>query len=136
VALVPKKTKFRKHQRGRLRGQATGGATLTFGEFGLQSLECGYLTTNQVEAARKSLAHFFKRGGKIWLRVFADKIETQRAAETRMGGGKGAPVRFVAPVKRGHIIFEVAGVTALEAKDALRLAAFKLPLMTRMVTKS
>ena len=111
------------------------GTSLVFGEFGLQSLECGYLTTNQVEAARKSLAHFFKRGGKIWLRVFADKIVTQRAAETRMGGGKGAPVRFVAPVKRGHIIFEVASVTADEARDALRLAAFKLPLATRVVTK-
>ncbi|MDD5593287.1 MAG: 50S ribosomal protein L16 [Candidatus Margulisbacteria bacterium] len=134
--MVPKKTKFRKHQRGRLRGRATGGATLMFGEYGLQSLDCGYLTTNQVEAARKSLAHFFKRGGKIWLRVFADKIETARAAETRMGGGKGAPVRFVAPVKRGHIIFEVAGVTAEEAKEALRLASFKLPLATRLVAKA
>ena len=136
MALVPKKTKFRKHQRRRLRGRATGGATLMFGEYGLQSLECGYLTTNQVEAARKSLAHFFKRGGKIWLRVFADKIQTARAAETRMGGGKGAPVRFVAPVKRGHVVFEVAGVTAAEASDALRLAAYKLPLATRIVSKS
>jgi large subunit ribosomal protein L16 len=135
VALVPKKTKFRKHQRGRLRGQATGGATLGFGEFGLQSLECGYLTTNEVEAARKSLAHHFKRGGKIWLRVFADKIFTQRAAETRMGGGKGAPAKFVAPVKRGHVIFEVAGVTPEEAKAALRLAGFKLSLATRVVSK-
>jgi large subunit ribosomal protein L16 len=136
VALVPKKTKFRKHQRGRLRGQAAIGATLMFGEFGLQSLECGYLTTNQVESARKALAHFFKRGGKIWLRVFADKIFTARAAETRMGGGKGAPAKFVAPVKRGHIILEVAGVTLDEAKEALRLASFKLPLATRLVTKA
>jgi large subunit ribosomal protein L16 len=107
-----------------------------FGEFGLQSLDCGYLTTNQVESARKALAHYFKRGGKIWLRVFADKIFTARAAETRMGGGKGAPAKFVAPVKRGHIILEVAGVTLDEAKEALRLASFKLPLTTRMVIKS
>ncbi|MBN3032757.1 MAG: 50S ribosomal protein L16 [Candidatus Saganbacteria bacterium] len=135
MALVPKKTKFRKHQRGRLRGQAAGGATLSFGEFGLQSTECGYLTTNQVEAARKSLAHYFKRGGKIWLRVFADKIFSARAAETRMGGGKGAPAKFVAPVKRGHVIFEVAGVTPEEAAAALRLAGHKLPLATRMVSK-
>lgn len=136
MALVPKKTKFRKHQRGRLRGQAAGGAQLGFGEFGLQAMECAYLTTNQVEAARKALAHYFKRGGKIWLRVFADKIVTARAAETRMGGGKGAPVRFVAPVKRGHIIFEVAGVTKDEAAAALRLASFKLPVETRMVSKA
>lgn len=136
MALVPKKTKFRKHQRGRLRGRAVGGATLMHGEFGLQSLDCAYLTTNQVEAARKALAHYFKRSGKIWLRVFADKIFTAKAAETRMGGGKGAPARFVAPVKRGHIIFEVAGVTAQEAKEALRLASFKLPVATRVVSKS
>jgi large subunit ribosomal protein L16 len=136
VALVPKKTKFRKHQRRRLRGKAVGGSTLRLGEYGLQSLDCAYLSTNQVEAARKALAHYFKRGGKIWVRVFADKIETARAAETRMGGGKGAPVRFVAPVKRGHIIFEVAGVTEQEAKEALRLASFKLPVATRVVSKS
>jgi large subunit ribosomal protein L16 len=136
VVLAPGKTKFRKHQRGRIRGQASAGATLNFGEYGLQSLECGYLTINQIEAARKAVTHHFKRGGKIWLRVFADKIVTARAAETRMGGGKGAPVRFVAPVKRGHIIFEVAGVTLLEAKEALRLAAFKLPVATRLVEKT
>lgn len=135
MVLVPAKTKFRKHQRRRVRGRATRGATLGFGEYGLQAMECGHLTVNQLEAARKTLAHFFKRGGKIWIRVFADKIMTARAAETRMGGGKGAPVMFVAPVKRGHIIFEVAGVTLEEAKDALRLASFKLPIATRMVEK-
>lgn len=89
MVLVPAKTKFRKHQRGRVRGKATKGSTLSFGEFGLQSIECGYLTVNQIESARKTLAHYFKRGGKIWLRVFADKIFTARAAETRMGGEKG-----------------------------------------------
>lgn len=136
MVLAPAKTKFRKHQRGRVRGRATAGATLNFGEYGLQAVECGHLTVNQIEAARKILAHYFKRGGKIWLRVFADKIITARAAETRMGGGKGAPVKFVAPVRRGHIIFEVAGVTTDEAKEALRLASFKLPVSTRMVEKA
>ena len=135
MVLVPAKTKFRKHQRRRIRGRASAGATLNFGEYGLQSLECGYLTTNQLESARKALTHFLKRGGKVWLRVFADKIVTGRAAETRMGGGKGAPVRFVAPVRRGHIIFEIAGIKGDEAKQALRLASFKLPFDTRMVTK-
>jgi len=135
VALTPAKTKFRKHQRGRIRGKATRGATLYFGEYGLQSLDCGYLSVNQIEAARKILAHHFKRGGKIWLRVFADKIVTARPAETRMGGGKGAPVGFVAPVRRGHIIFEVAGVTPEEAKEAFRLASYKLSVTTRMVVK-
>ena len=136
MVLVPAKTKFRKHQRGRVRGKATRGVTLNFGEYGLQSMECGHLTTNQVESARKALTHFLKRGGKVWLRVFADKIITARAAETRMGGGKGAPVAFVAPVKRGHIIFEIAGINREEAQLALRLASFKLPLATRMVVKT
>lgn len=135
MVLVPAKTKFRKHQRGRVRGKATRGTSLNFGEYGLQTLECGHLTTNQIEAARKALTHSLKRGGKVWLRVFADKIITARAAETRMGGGKGAPVAFVAPVKRGHIIFEVAGVTQKEAQEALQLATSKLPLETRMVVK-
>ena len=135
MVLVPAKTKFRKHQRRRVRGRATGGATLEFGEYGLQSLDCGYLTVNQIEAARKTMAHHFKRGGKIWLRVFADKIVTAHPAESRMGGGKGAPVKFVAPVRRGRIIFEVAGVTQDEAKAGLRLASYKLPLETRMVVK-
>lgn len=136
MALVPAKTKFRKHQRRRIRGRASRGAVVNFGEFGLQSLEPGYLTTNQIESARKALTHYLKRGGKVWLRVFADKIITARAAETRMGGGKGAPVAFVAPVKRGHIIFELAGISHEEAKEAMRLASFKLPLETRFVVKS
>jgi large subunit ribosomal protein L16 len=111
------------------------GATVNFGEFGLQSLECGFLTTNQIEAARKALTHHLKRGGKVWVRAFADKVKTARAAETRMGGGKGAPVAFIAPIKRGHIIFEIAGIPLMEAKEALRLAGFKLALATRFVTK-
>ncbi|MBI5078881.1 50S ribosomal protein L16 [Candidatus Saganbacteria bacterium] len=135
MALTPAKTKFRKHQRRRLRGRASRGATLNFGEYGLQALECGYLTTNQIESSRKAITHYLKRGGKVWLRVFADKIVTARAAETRMGGGKGAPVKFVAPVKRGHIILEIAGIRPEEAVEAMQLASFKLPLATRLVAK-
>ena len=135
MVLFPAKTRYRKHQRGRVRGKATGGATVNFGEFGLQSLDCGNLTTNQVEAARKALTLYLKRGGKVWVRVFADKVKTARAAETRMGGGKGAPVGFIAPVKRGHIIFEIAGIPVNDAKQALRLASFKLPFKTRFVEK-
>lgn len=135
MALIPAKTKFRKHQRRRNWGTATGGASLNFGEFGLQAMECGRLTTNQIESARKALTHCLKRGGKVWLRVFADKIITARAAETRMGGGKGTPVGFVAPVRRGRIIFELAGVRSLEAREALRLASYKLPIATRFVEK-
>jgi len=135
MGLTPAKTKFRKHQRRRIRGKATGGSSLHFGEFGLQVLEVGYLTTNQIEAARKTITHFLKRVGKLWLCVTADKIITARAAETRMGGGKGTPVGFVAPVKRGRIVFEVAGISAEEAKEAFRLASYKLPFKTRVVTK-
>lgn len=136
MALFPAKTKFRKHQRRRTWGKASGGNSLIFGEFGLQTLECAHLSTNQIEAARKALTHYLKRGGKVWLRVFADKIITARAAETRMGGGKGAPVGFVAPVRRGHVLFEIAGVPLAEAKKALHLASFKLPVKTRFMEKT
>jgi large subunit ribosomal protein L16 len=136
MVLIPAKTKFRKYQRGRVRGRASAGATINFGEFGLQALECGHLTTNQIEAARKALTHYLKRGGKVWMRAFADKVITARAAETRMGGGKGAPVGFVAPVKRGHIIFEIGGISMADAKGALRLASFKIPIKTRFVVKT
>ena len=136
MVLFPAKTKFRKHQRGRVRGRASAGVDINFGEFGLQAMECGYLTTNQIEAARKALTHFLKRGGKVWMRAFADKIKTARAAETRMGGGKGAPVGFIAPVKRGHIIFEIGGIAMADAKEALRLASFKLPIKTRFKVKT
>jgi large subunit ribosomal protein L16 len=135
MVLFPAKTKFRKHQRGRVRGRASAGVHINFGEFGLQALECGHLTTNQIEAARKALTHYLKRGGKVWMRAFADKVITARAAETRMGGGKGAPIGFVAPVKRGHIIFEIGGISIADAKEALRLASFKLPIKTRFVVK-
>ncbi|MBI5399814.1 50S ribosomal protein L16 [Candidatus Saganbacteria bacterium] len=135
MVLFPTKTKFRKHQRGRLRGLAAAGCTLNFGEFGLQAVEGGYLTTNQIESARKALTHYLKRGGKVWVRTLADKIKTARPAETRMGGGKGAPEAFMAPVKRGHIIFELGGTTMEDAKAAFRLASFKLPLTTRFMVK-
>ena len=135
MVLFPAKTKFRKHQRRRNRGKASAGATLSFGEFGLQVLETTHLTTNQIEAARKAMTGYLKRGGKVWVRALADKIKTARAAETRMGGGKGAPVAFIAPVRRGHIIFEIGGVAQKEAKEALRLASYKLPIKTRFVEK-
>lgn len=135
MVLFPGKTKFRKHQRGRVRGKASAGATVNFGEFGLQVLECGHLTTNQIESARKALTHYLKRGGKVWVRALADKIMCARPAETRMGGGKGAPAKFVAPVKAGHIIFEIGGTSLEDAKNAMRLASYKLPFKTRFVEK-
>jgi len=135
VGLTPKKTKFRKSQRRRLRGKASRGNTLVFGEFGLQILEIGYLKTNQIEAGRKALTHCMKRGGKVWVRGCADKPVTARAAETRMGGGKGAPIGYALPVKPGHILYEVTGVTYEAAVEAFRLAAFKLPFAVRVVRK-
>ncbi|OGC08914.1 50S ribosomal protein L16 [candidate division WOR-1 bacterium RIFCSPLOWO2_12_FULL_45_9] len=135
MVISPTKTKFRKHQRRRVRGKATGGVSISFGEYALQSLESGYLTVNQIEAARKALTHYLKRGGKVWVRAFADKIITARPAETRMGGGKGAPVAFVAPIRQGHIIFEIGGIPQAEAKKALHLASYKLPLKTRFMEK-
>ena len=135
MVLIPSKTRYRKSQRRRNRGKATSGNFLFFGEFGLQTLENMHLTTNQIESARKALTHHLKRGGKVWLRVFADKVMTARAAETRMGGGKGAPIGFVAPVKAGQILFEIAGVGRLDAREALRLAAHKLPVETRFVER-
>lgn len=135
MGLTPKKTKFRKSQRRRLRGHASRGNTLVFGEFGLQIMEIGYLKTNQIEAGRKALTHCMKRGGKVWVRGCADKPITARAAETRMGGGKGAPIGYALPVKPGHILYEVTGVTYEAAVEAFRLAAFKLPFAVRVVRK-
>ncbi len=133
MALQPARTKFRKVQRGRLRGKAGVGNRVNFGEFGLQAMESGYIKTNQIEAARKALTHFIKRGGKVWVKVLADKPYTARPAETRMGGGKGAPVGFVAGIKAGYILFEIAGVSEADAAKGFELAAFKLPLKVRMV---
>ena len=133
--LMPKKTKFRKMQRGRLKGKTRGGASVDFGDFGLKSLEPCWLTNRQIEAARVAMTRYIKRGGKIWIRVFPDKPVTKKPAETRMGKGKGAPEYWVAVVKPGRILFEIQGVSHEMAREALRLAANKLPMKTKFVTR-
>ncbi len=134
--LMPKKTKYRKMQRGRLKGKAKGGSAVSFGEFGLKSLEPCWLTNRQIEAARVAMTRYIKRGGKIWIRVFPDKPVTKKPAETRMGKGKGAPEYWVAVVKPGRVLFEIQGVSVEMAREALRLAANKLPMKTRFVTRT
>ncbi len=134
--LMPKKTKFRKMQRGRMSGKAKGGSAVSFGEFGLKALQPCWLTNRQIEAARVAMTRYIKRGGKIWIRIFPDKPVTKKPAETRMGKGKGAPEYWVAVVKPGRILFEIEGVTDEMAREALRLAANKLPLKTKFVTRS
>lgn len=133
--LMPKKTKFRKQQRGRMRGKARGGFAINFGEFGLKALEPCWMTARQIEAARIALTRYIKRGGKVWIRVFPDKPITKKPAETRMGKGKGAPEAWVAVVKPGRVLFEIEGVDEVMAREALRLAANKLPLKTRFVSR-
>ena len=133
--LCPKKTKYRKYQRGRNRGKATSNNTITFGEYGLQVLEASYITDRQIEAARRALTRYIKRGGKVWIKIFPDKIVTRLPAETRMGKGKGAPEFWVAPVKPGNMIFEISGVDIEIAKEAFRLAAHKLPVKSRFIEK-
>jgi large subunit ribosomal protein L16 len=134
--LSPKKVKFRKQQRGRMRGVAKGGSALNFGEYGLQVLECGYITAKQIEAARIAMTRHVKRGGKMWIRIFPDKPITKKPAEVRMGKGKGAPEAWVARVKPGRILYEMEGVSRDLAKEALRLASHKLPLKTKFVERS
>ena len=133
--LMPKRVKYRKAQRGRMRGKAHRGSSLAFGEYGLKALEPGWVTNRQIEAARVALTRSLKRGGKVWIRIFPDKPVTSKPAETRMGSGKGAPDHWVAVVKPGRMLFEVAGVKEDLAREALRLAAHKLPLETRTVIK-
>ncbi|MDY6951875.1 MAG: 50S ribosomal protein L16 [Thermodesulfobacteriota bacterium] len=133
--LSPKKVKYRKQQKGRMRGAAYRGAKLTFGEFGLQAMECGKMTAQQIEAARIAMTRHVKRGGKIWIRVFPDKPFTKKPAETRMGKGKGAPEGWVAIVRPGRILYEMEGVSFELAKEALRLAQHKLPFRTRVVSR-
>ena len=135
MPLMPKRVKFRKQQRGWMRGIATRGNDLAFGEFGLKALECGWLTAIQIEAARVALTRHVKRGGKIWLRVFPDKAFSKKPAETRMGKGKGAPEYYVAVVKPGRILFEMGGVPEQLAKSAMRLCAHKLPFRTKFVKR-
>ena len=131
MLLAPSRYKYRKQHRGRMKGAATRGNTLSFGEFGLQALEPCWLTSRQIESARIALTRFMKRGGKVWIRVFPDKPITAKPAETRMGSGKGAVDHYVAVIKPGRIIFEVGGVSEEIAKEAVRLAGHKLPVKTR-----
>src|SRR5437870_6834690 len=133
--LMPKKVKHRKQQRGRLTGQAKGGTAVTFGDYGIQALEPGWITARQIEAARIAMTRHVKRGGKVWIRVFPDKPVTKKPAETRMGSGKGNPEFWVAVVKPGRILFELAGVDEGHAKAAMALAAHKLPIKTKFVTR-
>ncbi|MEB3884487.1 50S ribosomal protein L16 [Lyngbya sp. CCY1209] len=133
--LSPRRTKFRKQQRGRMRGQATRGNEINFGDFALQALEPSWITSRQIEAARRAMTRYIRRGGKIWIRVFPDKPVTMRPAETRMGSGKGAPEYWVAVVKPGRIMFEIAGVPENVAREAMRLAAFKLPIKTKFLAR-
>jgi large subunit ribosomal protein L16 len=133
--LSPKKVKYRKKMKGRLGGKAYRGSTLAFGEFGLKAMEPAWVTARQLEAARIAMTRFVKRGGKIWLRVFPDKPITKKPAETRMGKGKGAVEAWVVPVHSGRILYEMDGVTEAIAREALRLAAYKLPLATSIVTR-
>jgi len=133
--LSPRRTKFRKQQRGRMKGLATRGSNLNFGEFGLQALEPTWITSRQIEASRRAMTRYIRRGGKIWIRIFPDKPVTMRPAETRMGSGKGAPEYWVAVVKPGRILFEIAGVPEATAREAMRLAQYKLPIKTKFITR-
>ncbi len=133
--LSPRRTKFRKQQRGRMSGLATRGNELNFGEFGLQAQEPSWITSRQIEASRRAMTRYIRRGGKIWIRIFPDKPVTMRPAETRMGSGKGAPEFWVAVVKPGRIMFEITGVPEATAREAMRLASFKLPIKTKFITR-
>ena len=133
--LMPKRTKFRKHQRGRMNGCESRGVDVQFGEYGLQVLEPSWITSRQIEAARKAMTRSVKRGGQLWIRIFPDKSVSKKAAETRMGSGKGNPEFWIAVVKPGRVMFEMAGVTKKEAQEALRLAAQKLPVKCRVLER-
>jgi large subunit ribosomal protein L16 len=133
--LMPKRVKYRRVHRGNRSGQASRGSAVAFGEFGLQALEPCWIDSRQIEAARRAITHHMKRGGKVWIRIFPDKSVTAKPAETRMGSGKGAPDHWVCVIRPGRVLFEVAGVREEVAKEALRLAAHKLPIQTRFVAK-
>jgi large subunit ribosomal protein L16 len=133
--LMPGKVKFRKQQRGRRSGKAQTGSSVSFGEYGLKSMEDGWVTARQIEASRVAMTRFVKRGGKIWVRVFPDKPVTKKPAETRMGKGKGAPEAWVVVIKPGRVLFEMEGVPESVAREAMRLAAHKLPVKTRFVAR-
>ena len=133
--LLPKRVKYRRVQRGRLKGKATRGNKVTYGDFGLVALEPAWITSNQIEAARIAMTRHIKRGGKVWIKIFPDKPITEKPAETRMGSGKGSPEYWVAVVKPGRVMFEIAGVDRELAQEAMRLAAMKLPIKCKFVTK-
>ena len=133
--LIPKRVKYRRQQRGRMTGKATRGNTVTYGEFGLVALEPSWITSNQIEAARVAMTRYTKRGGQVWIKIFPDKPVTQKPAETRMGSGKGSPEYWVAVVKPGRVMFEIAGVPEDAAREALRLASHKLPIKTKVVKR-
>ena len=134
--VMPKRMKYRRAHRGSRAGQATRGSHVAFGEFGLQALEPAWIDSRQIESARRAITHHMKRGGKVWIRIFPDKVVTAKPAETRMGSGKGAPDHYVCVVRPGRVMFEVAGVTREVAEEALRLAAHKLPIQTKFVAKA
>jgi len=134
--LMPKRVKYRRVQRGRLKGKATRGNTLAYGNYGLVALEPAWITSNQIEAARIAMTRYIRRGGKVWIKIFPDKPITEKPAETRMGSGKGSPEYWVAVVKPGRIMFEIAGVDESLAREAMRLAANKLPIKCKFVTKA
>lgn len=133
--LSPRRTKFRKQQRGRMKGLASRGSDLNFGDFALQAIEPCWITSRQIEASRRAMTRYIRRGGKIWIRIFPDKPVTQRAAETRMGSGKGNPEFWVAVVKPGRVLFEIAGVPEATAREAMRLASHKLPIKTKFIAR-
>ena len=133
--LMPKRAKYRRVQRGRLKGKATRGNTVTYGMFGLAALEPAWITSNQIEAARIAMTRYIKRGGQVWIKIFPDKPITEKPAETRMGSGKGSPEYWVAVVKPGRVMFEMDGVSEADAKEAMRLAANKLPIKCKFVKK-
>ncbi|MBC8588133.1 50S ribosomal protein L16 [Paratissierella segnis] len=133
--LMPKRVKYRRVHRGRMKGQAHRGNTITYGEFGLQALEPAWITSNQIEAARRAMTRYIKRGGNVWIKIFPDKPVTEKPAETRMGSGKGSPEYWVAVVKPGRILFEMGGVSEEDAREAMRLAAHKLSIKTKFVTR-
>ena len=134
--LMPKKVKYRKQQRGRMAGKAWRGSNISFGEYGLKALECGWITDRQIEAARVAMTRFIKRGGKVWIRLFPDKPITKKPAETRMGKGKGAPEQWVAVIRPGKVLFEMEGVDQTTARQAMSLAADKLPIRTKLVSRA
>ena len=133
--LMPKRVKYRRVHRGRMKGKATRGNTLTYGEYGLQALEPAWITSNQIESARRAMTRYIKRGGNIWVKIFPDKPVSEKPAETRMGSGKGAPEYWVSVVKPGRIMFEMGGVSEEVAREAMRLAAHKLPIKTKFVMR-